>query len=137
MRCFNKLAGYFVLTLVILLLWVITIPAWDLFYTAVFRVEEPEENVRLTLILFPFYVSFMMSHLLTSVLYGLGYTNYIALKSFIGNILISGAWSLTLLHFLPLTLLSVSLMFGGGLLLGFITSAALSYVAVRKMNFII
>ena len=137
MRSINKLSGYFALTLVLSVLWALTIPGWDTFFSVVFRVKEPQENVRLTLILFPFYVFFMLSHLLTSVLYGLGYTNYIALKSFIGNILISGAWSLTLLHVLPLTLLSVSLMFGGGLLLGFITSAALSYVAVRKMNFII
>ena len=132
MRSSQKLSGYFVMTLMILLLWTVTIPAWDIFYREVFRVEEPQENVNLTLVLFPFYVFFMFGHLLTSVLYGLGYTNYIALKSLLGNILISVTWSLTLINILPVTLLSVSLMFGGGLLLGFITSTVTCYVAVRK-----
>ena len=136
MRHTDKLSGYFVLTLIILILWVLTIPGWNMFFRLVFRVEDPQENVRLTLILLPFYVFFMLGHLLTSVLYGLGYTNYIALKSVVGNILISATWSLTLANILPLTLLSVSLMFGGGLLLGFITSVVLAFIAVKKVNFI-
>ena len=137
MRSINKLSGYFALTLVLSVLWALTIPGWDTFYTVVFRVKEPQENVRLTLILFPFYVFFMLSHLLTSVLYGLGYTNYIALKSVAGNILISATWSLTLINILPLTLLTVSLLFGGGLLLGFITSTVLALMGIKKVGFVI
>ena len=137
MRHTDKLSGYFVLTLIILILWVLTIPGWNMFFRLVFRVEDPQENVRLTLILLPFYVFFMLGHLLTSVLYGLGYTNYIALKSVVGNILISATWSLTLANILPVTLLSVSLLFGGGLLLGFVTSAVLAVIAVKKVNFVI
>ena len=115
----------------------LTIPGWSMFYRLVFRVEDPQENVRLTLILLPFYGFFMLGHLLTSVLYGLGYTNYIALKSVAGNILISATWSLTLINILPLSLLSVCLLFGGGLLLGFITSAVLELRAVKKADFLI
>ena len=137
MRYSNKLSGYFVVTLIIVLLWAVTVPGWNLFYRTVFRVEDPEKNVNLTLILFPFYVSFMFGHLLTSVLYGLGYTNYIAFKSLVGNILISATWSLTIFNIIPVTLLSVSLMFGGGLLLGFLTSSVLCYIAVKKMNYVI
>ena len=124
-------------TLIIVILWALTIPGWDIFYRLVFRVQDPQENVRLTLILFPFYVFFMLGHLLTSVLYGLGYTNYIALKSVLGNILIAATWSLTLTNILPLTLLSVSLLFGGGLLLGFITSTLLAFLAINKAGFVI
>ena len=137
MRASKKLTGYFVLTLVIILLWAVSTPGWPVFYRAVFRVHQPEQNVRLTLILFPFYVFFMLGHLLTSVLYALGYTNYIALKSVLGNILIAATWSLTLTNILPLTLLSVSLLFGGGLLLGFITSTLLAFLAINKAGFVI
>ena len=137
MRHTDKLSGYFVVTLIILVLWALTIPGWSMFYRLVFRVEDPQENVRLTLILLPFYGFFMLGHLLTSVLYGLGYTNYIALKSVAGNILISATWSLTLINILPLSLLSVCLLFGGGLLLGFITSAVLGIRAVKRSNFLI
>ena len=137
MRFSDKLSGYLVVTLIIVILWLLTIPGWDIFYRLVFRVQDPQENVRLTLILFPFYVFFMLGHLLTSVLYGLGYTNYIALKSVLGNIVIATTWSLTLTNILPLTLLSVSLLFGGGLLLGFITSTVLAFIAIKKMSFVI
>ena len=137
MRHTDKLSGYFVVTLIILVLWALTIPGWSMFYRLVFRVEDPQENVRLTLILLPFYGFFMLGHLLTSVLYGLGYTNYIALKSVAGNILISATWSLTLINILPLSLLSVCLLFGGGLLLGFITSAVLGIRAVKRADFLI
>ena len=137
MRHTDKLSGYFVVTLIILVLWALTIPGWSMFYRLVFRVEDPQENVRLTLILLPFYGFFMLGHLLTSVLYGLGYTNYIALKSVAGNILISATWSLALINNLPLSLLSVCLLFGGGLLLGFITSAVLELRAVKKADFLI
>ena len=137
MRYSDKLSGYLVVTLIIVILWLLTIPGWDIFYRLVFRVQDPQENVRLTLILFPFYVFFMLGHLLTSVLYALGYTNYIALKSVLGNILIAATWSLTLTNILPLTLLSVSLLFGGGLLLGFITSTVLAFLAINKAGFVI
>ena len=137
MRPTDKLSGYFVVTLIILILWALTIPGWDIFYRLVFRVQDPQENVGLTLILFPFYVSFMLGHLLTSVLYGLGYTNYIALKSVLGNILISATWALTLVNILPVTLISVSLLFGGGLLLGFLTSTVVAFIAVKKADFVI
>ena len=137
MRHTDKLSGYFVVTLIILVLWALTIPGWSMFYRLVFRVEDPQENVRLTLILLPFYGFFMLGHLLTSVLYGLGYTNYIALKSVAGNILISATWSLTLINILPLSLLSVCLLFGGVLLLGFITSAVLGIRAVKRADFLI
>ena len=133
----DKLSGYLVVTLIIVILWLLTIPGWDIFYRLVFRVQDPQENVRLTLILFPFYIFFMLGHLLTSVLYGLGYTNYIALKSVLGNILIAATWSLTLTNILPLTLLSVSLLFGGGLLLGFITSTVLAFMAIKEAGFVI
>ena len=137
MRHSDKLSGYLVVTLIIVILWALTIPGWDIFYRLVFRVQDSQENVRLTLILFPFYIFFMLGHLLTSVLYGLGYTNYIALKSVLGNILIAATWSLILTSILPLTLLSVSLLFGGGLLLGFITSTVLAFMAFKKMSFVI
>ena len=137
MRHSDKLSGYLVVTLIIVILWALTIPGWDIFYRLVFRVQDPQENVRLTLILFPFYIFFMLGHLLTSVLYGLGYTNYIALKSVLGNILIAATWSLILTNILPLTLLSVSLLFGGGLLLGFITSTVLAFLAINKAGFVI
>ena len=70
---------------------------------------------------------------MTSVMYSLGLTHYIALKSIFGNIVIGSCFLLTLTDILPLTLLSVSLMFGAGLALGCIT-AFLLYLKIIKKN---
>ena len=37
MRHTDKLSGYFVVTLIILILWALTIPGWDIFFRLVFR----------------------------------------------------------------------------------------------------
>ena len=48
-------------------------------FTTFLNIADPRENVRLSLILFPFYVTFMLGELMTSVMYSLGLTHYIAL----------------------------------------------------------
>ena len=112
-------------------------PVWSKMFTSLLNVADPEENVNLAMILFPFYIAFMFGDLLTSIMYGLGKTNYIAFKSFLGNIVIGSFFSLTLVDVIPLTLYSVSLMFGGGLLLGFVTSCALVTRIMRRNDFLV
>ena len=43
-------------------------------HRVILNVPEPEKNVELAMILFPFYSAFMAGDLLTSVMYGLGLT---------------------------------------------------------------
>ena len=50
--------------------------------------------------------------------------NRIVLKSLIGNLVMGGCFCLSLLDLLPISLLSVSLMLGYGLLLGCLTASA-------------
>ena len=131
----RKMLGYAIITLLIALLWAITIPAWNPFFTRVLNAETPEENVNLALLLFPFYIFFMFGSLITSVLYALGRTNLIAFKSIIGNIVIGILFSLTLLDVIPVNLNSVSIIFGIGLFLGFITGIALYVYISKQINY--
>ena len=62
---------------------------------------------------------------------------YIALKTLAGNTIIGACFSLTLLDVIPLTLLSVSLLFGVSLLLGCIMASILYYFILRKKDFIL
>ena len=133
----QRLGGYVVLTVLVISGWAITIPGWSWMFSTLLNVSDPAENVHLTLILFPFYVTFMFGELMTSVMYSLGLTHYIALKSILGNIVIGTCFSLTLTDILPLSLLSVSLMFGSGLTLGFITSSLLYLRILRKNDFLL
>ena len=129
----QRLGGYVVLTVLVISCWVITIPGWSWMFSTLLNVSDPTDHVNLALILFPFYVTFMFGDLMTSVMYSLGLTHYIALKSILGNIVIGSCFSLTLANILPLTLLSVSLMFGSGLALGCVT-ASLIYLRIIKKN---
>ena len=133
----QRLGGYLVLTILIISGWVITIPAWSWMFTTFLNIADPRENVRLSLILFPFYVTFMLGDLLTSVMYSLGLTHYIALKSVIGNLVIGSCFSLSLASILPLSLLSVSLVFGAGLALGCLTASLLYLKIIRKNDYLI
>ena len=127
----KKMTGYLLITLFIGILWAVSIPAWNIFFSQFLNAETPDENVDLALLLFPFYLFFMFGSLVTSVMYALGKTNFIALKSIIGNLVIGILFSLTLLDVIPVDLTSVSLIFGSGLLLGFVTSCVL-YIFVSK-----
>jgi len=132
----KKMLGYIIITFFIALFWAITIPVWSPFFCYVLNVESPEKNVDLALLLFPFYIFFMFGSLITSVLYALGKTNLIALKSIVGNIIIGILFSLTLLDVIQVNLTSVSLIFGIGLFLGFLTSVALYIYVSKKINYI-
>ena len=129
------LAPFLLLTLVIALLWLVSIPGWRFVFSSVLQAAKPEESMSLMLLLLPFYIAFMFGHLLTSVLYALGKTNLIALKSVIGNIAIGSFFALTATKILPLSLTSVSLIFGSGLLLGTLTALALYGFVIKSLNF--
>ena len=133
----QRLCGYVVLTVLVISCWVITIPAWSWMFTTLLNVSDPTDHVNLAILLFPFYVTFMFGDLMTSVMYSLGLTHYIALKSIIGNIVIGSCFSLTLVNLLPLTLLSVSLMFGSGLALGCFTASLLYLRIIKKNDFLL
>ena len=129
------LAPFLLLTVAIAVLWLVSIPGWRFVLVSVLQVAKPEDNMHLLLLLLPFYIAFMFGHLFTSVLYALGKTNLIALKSVIGNIAIGSFFVLTATKVLPLTLTSVSLIFGSGLLLGTITALALYALVVKNLNY--
>ena len=129
------LAPFLLLTVAIAVLWLVSIPGWRFVLVSVLQVAKPEDNMHLILLLLPFYMAFMFGHLFTSVLYALGKTNLIALKSVIGNIAIGSFFVLTATKVLPLTLTSVSLIFGSGLLLGTITALALYALVVKNLNY--
>ena len=132
---FAVLAPFLLLALAIALLWLVSIPGWRFVFASVLQVPKPEDSISLMLLLLPFYIAFMFGHLLTSVLYALGKTNLIALKSVIGNIAIGSIFALTVTDILPFNLTNICLIFGSGLLLGSITSFAIYWMIAKKLNY--
>ena len=129
------LAPFLLLALAIALIWLFSIPGWHFVFASVLQAPKPGDNISLMFLLLPFYIAFMFGHLLTSVLYAVGKTNLIALKSVIGNIAIGSFFALTATGVLPLTLASVSLIFGSGLLLGTLTALALYLFVIKSFKY--
>ena len=77
----------------------------------------------------------MFGQLFTSVLYSLGKTNYIAIKTVIGNIILVAGFSLTLYDVIPISIYSVSIIFGIGLFIGSVTSTFFYFYAARKISY--
>ena len=129
------LGPFVLLTIAIALLWLASVPGWRFVFSSVLQAPKPEDNISLLLLLLPFYVVFMFGHLFTSVLYALGKTNLIALKSVIGNIAIGSFFALTVTDVLPFNLTNISLIFGSGLLLGSINAFLLYWLVAKKVKF--
>ena len=111
----QKMTAYFLFLSLISFIWFITIPVWKYFFRIVMNVGNSDANdiYDLVLILLPFYIAYMVNTLLDSVLYGKGKTTYLALQSFITNLIINlPAFILYLLNIYNPNLINVAVLFG-------------------------
>ena len=128
-----KIIPYLVFTMVFLLIWLITLPAWNWFITEVLNAEKPDLVFEIIQQLVPCYAFFAFGNLLNGILYAIGKTSILALKSFIGNCVIVGMFLLFSNQiFFKTNVYSVASIFGIGLVLGSILTSIFSYFVVRK-----
>jgi len=128
----TKSAGYFSLCAVFSVLWLASIPVWKPFLRYVMNVESYETVYFIAVIQTVFYLSFIFNNTIDSIFYGAGRTDYMLYQSLIVNILFNGgAFVLYLAGIFVPTLLSVSMLFGGGMLTDFIVTLVL-YKLWRK-----
>lgn len=133
-----KTAGYTTVCVVIALLWCATIPAWKPFFQTVMNVQESDVEVvfQLVLVLMPAYILFMINTLMDSVFVGKGKTVMLAIQSIITNICVFGvSFVLYLLGVYQPTLLNISLLFGGSIVVDMIITTALYVWFIKKVNY--
>lgn len=82
--------GYFIITLGIVLLWFISIPLWNPFLKNVLQLTNYVDVSYIALVSVGFYVLFAFNHVIDSIFYGLGKTNYMLFQSLVINILFYG-----------------------------------------------
>lgn len=126
-----KILPYLIFVLLTLALWSITYPGWFWFITNVLKADDPDLVSSLISHLVPFYACFAFGYLLNGVFYGLGRTDLLALKAFIGNCLIVTLFLLFSNEILFETnVFSVATIFGIGLAFGaFITLVFFTLIA--------
>lgn len=128
----TKSTGYFSLCAVFSVLWLASIPVWKPFLRYIMNVESYETVYFIAVIQTVFYLSFIFNNTIDSIFYGAGRTDYMLYQSLIVNILFNGgAFVLYLAGIFVPTLLSVSLLFGGGMFTDFIVTLVL-YKLWRK-----
>lgn len=111
----NNTLGYFAVTLVICVVWAVTIPLYKPFMKYILGFSDVDKLFKLVMVLFVFYIFYAIQNVFDMTFYGRGKTNYMLFESVVTNsiyygiffvLYLTGAWT-------P-TLIGIALMFGCG-----------------------
>ncbi len=107
--------GYFGITAIISVLWLVSIPVWKTFMTHVLGFTDVDKLFGLVLLLVVFYVLYAVQNVFDSTFYGLGKTNYMLFESVVTNTIYYGfAFVLYAVGVWTPTLTGIAIMFGVG-----------------------
>ena len=124
-----KQSNYYVISLVIIILWGITIPLWEFFYKNVEMLENYKTIFNITLKLSLFYIAYAFCIIPDNIFVGLGKTKYNAMNSAIVNFIYYGIfyflYKVEVIHF---TMDTIILMFGFGMVLHLLISWVEQYI---------
>ena len=111
----NNTLGYFAITIIVCLLWCITIPGWKPFMANVLQFSDVDKLFNLVMVLLGFYVLYALQNVFDCEFYGLGKTNYMLFESAVTNIIYYGiAYILYRVGIWIPTLTGIALLFGIG-----------------------
>lgn len=107
--------GYFGVTAIISMVWLISIPLWKPFMIHILRFTDVDKLFNLVMILIGFYVLYAIQNVFDSTFYGLGKTNYMLFESVVTNVVYYGiAFVLYARGIWKPTLTGIALLFGIG-----------------------
>ena len=129
----QRISPYFLLNSLWLVVWGISYPGWFWFISNVLKSDQPILVHQLITFLIPFHVCNTFGSIISGIFYGIGKTDILALKSFLGNCIIgilyilftNGIW-------FPNNIFSIATIFGIGLITGLILSSTLLLMIIRK-----
>ncbi len=131
----NNSAGYFAITGIICLLWVVLIPTYKPFMKYVLGYSDVEKLFGLVMVLFGFYVLYAFQNVFDSTFYGRGKTNYMLFESVVTNTLYYGTFFvLYLIGVWQPTLIGIALMFGIGNAFDSIVSGGAYVYYLRRLR---
>lgn len=133
----NNTKGYFAITGIICILWVVLIPTYKPFMKYVLNFDDVEKLFHLVMILLGFYMLFAFQNVFDMTFYGRGKTNYMLFESVVTNTIYYGLFFILYLGgiWAP-TLTGIALMFGGGNAFDSIVSGIAYYVFRKRQNII-
>jgi Na+-driven multidrug efflux pump len=128
----KKTIGYFSVTTIIVIVWLVTIPIWKPFLEHIMNVADYQKVFNLVVLQIIFYIIFAYNNIMDSTFYGVGRTDYTLYQSWIVNIIFYGiAFILFQLDVFVPTLNGIAIMFGLGMTFDFIPTVWL-YIKLLK-----
>ena len=113
---YNRIWNYLALTFVILVVWLLSVPLWNVLFTDVIGMEDPSAVLDILYKSVPFYVAYALSVIIQSVLTSVGKTNYIFYECLFVNFVYYGVvYGLFLAGVFAASMDFIILMFGAGL----------------------
>jgi Na+-driven multidrug efflux pump len=130
----NNTLGYFAVTVIVCLVWFITIPTWKSFMANVLQFSDVDKLYNLVMVLLGFYVLYALQNVFDCEFYGLGKTNYMLFESVVTNTIYYGTtFVLYLLGMWTPTLIGIALMFGiGNAFDSIVSGGAFAYLLKKK-----
>lgn len=131
----NNTLGYFSVTVIVSLIWIITIPTWKWFMANALQFSDVDKLYNLVMLLLGFYVLYALQNVFDCEFYGLGKTNYMLFESVVTNTLYYGtAFILYLCGSWTPTLTGIALLFGIGNAFDSIVSGGAFAFLLKKKN---
>ena len=129
----NNTLGYFTITTIVCLLWIISIPLYKPFMKYVLNYNDVDKLFDLVIILLGSYIFYAIQNIFDSTFYGLGKTNYMLFESIVTNIIYYGiCFILYITNIFKPSLINIALMFGIGNIFDSIVSGIAYLYLVNK-----
>ncbi len=127
--------GYFLITGIIVVLWLVLIPAYKPFMKNILGYQNVDKLFSLVMTLFVFYVLYAVQNIFDMTFYGRGATKYMLFESVVTNTIFYGAYFIAYLtgHWVP-TLTGIAVMFGCGNAFDTVVSAVAYKWFLKKEN---
>lgn len=130
-----KSQGYFLISSLFVVLWLISIPTWRYFVQYAMNFNDYEQVVWICLIQTPFYILFIFNNIMDATFFGKGKIWNLVVQSIIINIFYyTIAFLLFQFNVVTPSLLSLCLMFGIGMALDIIPTTIQYWIYIKKMN---
>ena len=116
-RGYARIWNYLALTTLVLVIWLVSVPFWNIMFTDIIQSNDPSAIVGILYLSVPFYVAYAYSVILQAILISVGLTRYIFYECLIVNFVYYGiVYGLYLVGVFEASLEFVILMFGVGLI---------------------
>ena len=135
----QKLTAYVLILGGIFILWAALYPAWEPFLLHVLNADTNSIDLIMSLlhILVPCYAGFVLGSLANALFYAFGRTEFLALGTFLVNLLLIGLFLLMIFEVISASVYAVAGIFGAGLILGAIVSLSIYFLLFLRRHPII